>query len=147
MNGTILGMTAGDPARVLQFNLLVAWIWILLGFLSGAVLGTRFHHEDWLGGYGSLKRRLYRLGHISFFGLAAMNLLFYFTALSAPLELATASWASRGFLLGAFTMPLCCAVMANFPKSHYLFAVPVISLLTASTLTIRGIIQTLKVAA
>jgi hypothetical protein len=143
----ILGMTAGDPARVLQFNLLIAWIWILLGFLSGAALGTRFHHEEWLGGYGSFKRRLYRLGHISFFGLAAMNLLFYFTADSAALGPTTALWASRGFLLGAFTMPLCCAVMANFPKAHYLFAVPVISLVAGSALTIRGIIQTLKVAA
>src|SRR6185436_16610328 len=97
--------------------------------LSGAVLGTRFHHEEWLGGYGSFKRRLYRLGHISFLGLAAMNLLFYFTALSAPTDPTDTLWASRGFLIGAFTMPLCCAAMAHFPKAHYLFAVPVVTLL------------------
>ena len=37
--------------------------------------------EDWLGGYGSFKRRLYRLAHISFFGLAIVNLMFCFVAL------------------------------------------------------------------
>ena len=95
MNNAIIMTTAGDAVRALQFNLLIAWIWILLGFLSGAALGTRFHREDWLGGYGSFKRRLYRLGHISFLGLAAMNLLFYFTAQSAPLDPATALWASQ----------------------------------------------------
>jgi hypothetical protein len=143
MNDASILMTVGETARAIQFNLLVAWIWILLGFLSGAGLGTQFHREDWLGGYGSFKRRLYRLGHISFLGLAAMNLLFYFTAQSSPLEPATALWASRGFLLGAFTMPVCCAVMAHFPRAHYVFAVPVVSLLAASSLTICGIIQTM----
>lgn len=144
MNDASIMTTAGEAARALQFNLLIAWIWILLGFLSGAVLGTQFHREDWLGGYGSFKRRLYRLGHISFLGLAAMNLLFYFTAQSAPLEPATALWASRGFLVGAFTMPLCCVMMAHFPKARHLFAVPVVSLVAASALTVWGIFQTLK---
>jgi hypothetical protein len=142
VNDAIIVATGGETARVLQFNLLIAWTWILLGFLSGAVLGTRFHHEDWLGGYGSIKRRLYRLGHISFLGLAAMNLLFYFTARLAPMDPATMLWASRGFLIGSFTMPLSCAVMAHFPKTHYIFAVPVVSLLAASVLTITGIVQT-----
>ncbi len=43
-----------------QLNLLLAWIGILLGFISGSLLGLRFLREDWLGGYGSFKRRLYR---------------------------------------------------------------------------------------
>ncbi len=61
-------------------NLVMAWLWILLGFVSGMALGMFFHGEKWLGGYGSFKRRMYRLGHISFFGLGAVNLLFYLTA-------------------------------------------------------------------
>ena len=60
-------------------NLILAWLWILLGFASGMVLGMFFHAENWLGGYGSFKRRMYRLGHISFFGLGAVNLLFWLT--------------------------------------------------------------------
>ncbi|HXR49058.1 MAG TPA: hypothetical protein VN784_16610, partial [Candidatus Limnocylindrales bacterium] len=58
-------------------NLFLAWLWILLGFVTGMALGLFFHHENWLGGYGSFKRRMYRLGHISFFGLGAVNLLFW----------------------------------------------------------------------
>ena len=142
MNGASIVVTAGDATRAIQFNLLVAWIWILLGFLSGAMLGTRFHREDWLGGYGSFRRRLYRLGHISFLGLAAMNLLFYFTAQSAPLDPASTIWASRGFLIGAFTMPVCCGVMAHYPKTRCLFAVPVVSLVAASVLTVFGNVRT-----
>ena len=60
-------------------NLFLAWLWILLGFVTGMVLGLCFHHENWLGGYGSFKRRMYRLAHISLFGLGAVNLLFWLT--------------------------------------------------------------------
>ena len=66
--------------RAIHVNLVMAWIWILLGFLSGSVLGLFFARENWLGGYASFKRRLYRLAHISFFGLGLANLAFYFTA-------------------------------------------------------------------
>jgi len=57
-----------------QINLLAAWCGIVLGFLYGMVLGMFFRRDDWLGGYASLKRRMYRLGHISMFGLGAVNL-------------------------------------------------------------------------
>ena len=63
-----------------HLNLILAWLWILLGFATGMVLGMFFHGENWLGGYGSFKRRMYRLGHISFFGLGVVNLLFCLTA-------------------------------------------------------------------
>jgi hypothetical protein len=68
----------------MQINLLAAWIGILLGFLSGLALGLFFHRDDWLGGYGSFRRRLYRLAHISLFGLGAINFFFYFTARALP---------------------------------------------------------------
>src|SRR5437588_762585 len=58
---------------LLHWNIVFAWGWILAGFLSGMVLGLFFHHEHWLGGYGSWMRRMYRLGHISFLGLGAMS--------------------------------------------------------------------------
>jgi hypothetical protein len=44
------------------------------------ILGLYFHDENWLGGYASFRRRMYRLAHIPFFGPGAVNLLFYFTA-------------------------------------------------------------------
>jgi len=120
----------------IEINLLLAWVWILLGFVSGAILGSFFHQEGWLGGYGSFKRRMFRLGHISFFGLSIINLLFVFTVRSTALTGESMAWASRGFVLGALTMPVCCVLMALVPRARLLFAVPVVSLLAASVLVV-----------
>jgi hypothetical protein len=132
--------------NTLSINLTLAWLWILLGFLSGMVLGLFFHRENWLGGYASLKRRMYRLGHISFFGLGAVNLLFWFTVKSLPglsPYVAPASWA---LIIGALTMPPCCLIMAHFPKWHLIFSVPVVSLLAAGAMTLAVVINAQKPA-
>src|SRR5256886_15166965 len=106
----------------LRLNLIVAWVAILLGFASGLALGLFFHRENWLGGYSSLKRRLYRLAHISFFGLGAMNLLFYFTAQRLPPDTIGITIASWAFIIGAISMPLCFFFMAHFPPAHSFFS-------------------------
>ncbi len=123
-----------------QFNLIAAWIGVLLGFLSGMVLGLFFHRENWLGGYGSFKRRLYRLAHISFFGLAAANFFFCFTLKSLPANHSLVL-AANAFIVGAVAMPLCCLLMAHFPKTRLLFAVPVISLTVGAALTLLEVIK------
>ena len=121
--------------NAVQLNLLFAWLWIFLGFVSGTVLGLLFHRENWLGGYASFKRRMYRLGHISFFGLGVVNYLFASTARSFPACPLTsaASWA---LIVGGITMPLCCGLMAQAPKARMIFAVPVVSLLLGGALTL-----------
>jgi hypothetical protein len=124
-----------------QLNLLLGWSGILLGFLSGLVLGLGFHHENWLGGYGSHRRRLYRLAHISLFGLGAVNLMFGLTVgrLNASgLMVAAASWA---FVIGAVAMPICCVAMAHAPRIHALFAVPVVSLITGAVLMLVTVVR------
>lgn len=117
-------------------NLFLGWLWILLGFVFGMVLGMFFHGENWLGGYGSFQRRMYRLGHISFFGLGAVNLLFWLTLRQIPPVEPLAGLASSAFLVGAITMPVCCLVMAHCPKTHLIFAVPVLSLVAGGVLTL-----------
>jgi hypothetical protein len=69
-----------------NLNLLAGWIGVLGGVVSGAIIGLFFHREDWVGGYGSLPRRLLRLGHISFFGIGFLNfaLALTFAAVSFP---------------------------------------------------------------
>lgn len=127
--------------RAIHVNLVMAWIWILLGFLSGSVLGLFFARENWLGGYAGFKRRLYRLAHISFFGLGLANLAFYATAqLFGPAApgLATASWL---FVAGAVTMPICCVIMAHFPKALLSFGLPVLSLVAGGVLVLKEIIK------
>jgi hypothetical protein len=124
-----------------HLNLVIAWLWLLLGFVAGMVLGMFFHGENWLGGYGSFKRRMYRLGHISFFGLGAVNLLFCLTVQNFSLAGQLVSVASWAFIVGAITMPVCCVVMAHFPKAHLIFAVPVVSLITGAILTLMEVIK------
>jgi hypothetical protein len=117
-------------------NLLIAWLWIVLGFGAGFLLGLFFHKEDWLGGYSSFKRRLYRLAHVSFFGLALVNFLFYATARTFTQASTATQVASWGFIVGAVGMPICCLIIAHLPRLRVLFLIPVLSLLTAGSLTV-----------
>jgi hypothetical protein len=122
-------------------NLILAWLWIVLGFVGGLALGLNFHREDWLGGYASRQRRLYRLAHISFFGLALVNFMFDFTA-RALFSPTPAVWlASWGFIVGAVTMPLCCVLLAHSLRWRTLFAVPVLSLIFAGGLTLWEVLR------
>lgn len=128
--------------RTPQLNLVLAWVWVALGFGSGLLLGVFFHRENWLGGYGSFRRRLYRLGHISFFGLGVLNLCFYFTARQLPAANPAAQVAGWGFVVGAVAMPLCCLFMAHAPRLRMLFAVPVLSLLLGGVITVALVART-----
>jgi hypothetical protein len=125
-----------------QINLVAAWIGILLGFLSGMLMGLFFHREQWLGGYSSFKRRLYRLAHISLFGLGVVNLCFFFTVRMLSLSGAMVTIASCCLLAGAVSMPMCCVAMAHFPRTLPLFSVPVLGLLAGGMLTLIALLQT-----
>src|SRR5258706_550195 len=65
-----------------MLNLAFGWGWILLGVLSGALLGLHFHKEKFLGGYDAWPRRMTRLGHIAFFGTGILNVLYALTTRS-----------------------------------------------------------------
>lgn len=110
---------------IVHHMLTAVWLGMFLGVLSGAVIGLCFHREDWMGGYGSYRRRLTRLGHISFFGLAFVNLAFAFTQHVLPLPEPWATRAMWGFLAGAATMPTCCFLSAWRKPFRHLFFIPV----------------------
>lgn len=124
---------------VAQLNLTLAWIWIVLGTILGLILGSFFHREEFLDGYGSFKRRLYRLAHVAFFGLAILNILFFFTARVLASQTAWLSVASWSFVLGALSMPTCCILVAHQPRLRNLFAIPVGSVLLGSFLMVREV--------
>jgi len=119
-------------------HLLVAWSAMLLGVLSGAALGLFFHRDAWAGGYGSFRRRMLRLGHISLFGLGFMNLAFGLTWTAVALEQSLAEFSSLGFLLGVITMPLCCFLAAWKKPFRHAFPVPVLSVLAGIVLLLIG---------
>src|SRR2546423_11267121 len=89
-------MVAGT--LVFRGNWEFGWGFLLLGFLSGAVIGLRFHREEFLGGYTALRRRMVRLGHICFVALGILNVVF---ALSPVTDSRAGRVASVGFIVGA----------------------------------------------
>lgn len=109
-------------------NLAAAWIGILLGMGAGAVLGLFFHGEEWLGGYESWRRRLLRLGHISLFGLAFVNIAFVLTVERMgwkPGATPGIEAASALFAAGAALMPAVCGLAAWRKPLRNLFVLPV----------------------
>src|SRR5258708_6544794 len=123
---------------VIRLNLAFAWLWILLGFLSGAAMGMCFQRETWMGGYTSFPRRMYRLGHISFFGLGLINFLFAITLRVFAIKSPIVDCAGYAFITGGVLMPICCLLMAHSPtlKPAAVFAAPVSSLLVGGGLTL-----------
>ena len=79
-----------------DLNFLAAWLAILAGLVTGTVIGLFFHDPDWMGGYGSWRRRMMRLGHISFFGTGFLNLAFVVVG-GAPASLGAAAGRLGGF--------------------------------------------------
>jgi hypothetical protein len=122
-------------------NYYVGWIAILIGLAVGTVLGLFFHREDWLGGYASWRRRMIRLGHVSFFGTGFLNLAFVFSV--EHLQLQTLTWVSSiAFVVGAVAMPTICFLSAWRDVFRHLFFIPVVSLLFATAdLLFRGLIR------
>lgn len=113
----------------IQLHMVLGWSLMLLGGISGATIGLRFHEADWAGGYASLRRRLLRLGHIAFFGLGMLNVLFAFSALQVPVGPRLQAVASAGFVVAGVCMPLCCFLAAWREPFRHLFAIPVLGLL------------------
>jgi hypothetical protein len=107
----------------------VGWIGMFAGVISGAIIGLFFHQEGWLGGYSSFRRRITRLGHISFWGLGFINVMFALSVRAVELPIMSMRVASLGFMLGLVTMPLCCFLTAWRKSFRFLFPVPVICVL------------------
>jgi len=93
-----------------------------------------------MGGYASFRRRLARLGHISFFGLGFLNLLVAFTNQLIPLPDRAASVAASALIVGAVAMPTCCFLSSWRPSSRHLFAVPVVGVFTGIVATLIGVV-------
>jgi hypothetical protein len=129
-------MSPPDPTAVLLLR--AAWCGMLLGLLSGAVIGLFFHREDWMGGYQSYRRRLTRLGHISFFGLAFVNLGAALTLQLGLVAPGPAALALPAFLTGAATMPTVCFLSAWNKPFRHLFFVPVLGVLTGIAAILAG---------
>jgi hypothetical protein len=103
------------------------WSLLLAGFASGAALGFFFHRPDFLGGYGSFRRRMLRLGHIACAALGMLNLIVALSPQPSPLLVA-----------GGVMMPAVCFLTAWKEKCRHLFFMPVLTLVAAVILILIG---------
>ncbi len=112
---------------ILEFTLRAGWCGMFAGVLSGAVIGLFFHREDWMGGYSSYRRRLTRLGHISFFGIGFLNLLYGLSLTHLDLSESVAKTGALCLLAALVTMPACCFLSAWRKPLKIFFPVPVLA--------------------
>jgi hypothetical protein len=113
-----------------EINLLAGWMLVLAAFVSGAGVGLGFHRPKFLGGYGSLRRRMVRLGHIAFAALGMINVLYGLTPFPAA-GTTVAGVASIGLIVGGVAMPAVCFLTAWREPFRHLFFIPVASLVIA----------------
>ena len=124
--------------ELVRYALAAGWFSMLGGAISGMYMGLRFHRDGWLGGYGSWPRRMVRLGHIAFFGLGSLNLLFALSVRAQPIPAPLADIAAAGFIVGALTMPLACFLAAWRATLRHLFPIPVAGIVTGITALLAG---------
>jgi hypothetical protein len=120
--------------------MLAGWTGMLLGLVSGGLIGLYFHQESFAGGYASFRRRMMRLGHIAFFGLGIINVVFSLTLEMATISIDYPTIASLSLIGGAFLMPLICFLTAWKKPFRHFFALPVAGVGVALILLLKGMV-------
>jgi hypothetical protein len=118
-----------------HLNWYFGWSLILSAFLTGAGLGLFFHLDDFLGGYGSFRRRAARLGHIAQAALGILNVLY---GLSPRASSPDGDVASVALIVGAVAMPTVCYLTSWKASFRRLFFVPVTALVVAVVYVLKG---------
>lgn len=123
-----------------QWNLWAGWTGMMFGLVSGALIGLKFHLEDFAGGYASFRRRMLRIGHLAFFGLGIINVLFALTLTSSGVVLSYPAVASTSLAAAVFVMPAVCFLTAWKKPFRHIFPLPVILVAVSLLLLLEGLI-------
>jgi len=121
-------------------NEIFGWACILASVVMGLWMGVRFQEENWLGGYGTLARRMVRLAHIALAALGIVNIEFGRSIGELGLSSGLVHIISFAFIVGAVSMPACCLLIATKSRRFEMFALPIGSLTVALVLTIWGLL-------
>jgi hypothetical protein len=134
---TIMMLAIANNILPHAMNWVAGWLLIFGGFVSGMVLGLRFHREDFWGGYASFRRRIVRLGHVAMVALGMLNVLFSFSPV--PVKGSTAGMvAGVAWIGGAIAMPSVCFLTGWRERWRRLFPLPVLLLIVAVIATLVG---------
>ena len=118
-------------------NWYIGWWMLLAAFAEGAVVGLFFQREEFMGGYGSWRRRVMRLGLVALAGLGMLNLVFGIS----PLPVGgtwQAGGTAVGLIVGGIAMPAVCFLAAWRMGLRHLFVVPVAALVGAVLCVVAG---------
>ena len=124
-----------------MWNFWAGWVGMLLGLVSGAIIGLGFHNETFAGGYASFRRRMLRLGHVAFFALGMVNVLFALTLNSSSVVPGSPQIASASLAAAGFTMPAVCFLAAWKKPFRHAFPLPVMLVLVPIVLLLEGMVQ------
>ncbi len=124
-----------------QWNMFAGWAGMLFGLISGSVIGLFFHRANFAGGYGAFRRRLLRLGHIAFFGLGIINVLFSLALSSGGIQPEYPVVASLSLIAGAVLMPTICFLTAWKTFFRHAFALPVICVAITIVLVLQKMVM------
>jgi hypothetical protein len=129
--------TIADLSRV------IAWCSFASGALSGMVMGLWSFDgpvpvPSWIGDYDSVARRLLRLGHIAFFGLAMLNLFLVRHMPTLDLSNRMGGFALGLMNFGNIALPLTLIAAAAYHPFKYVLPIPATSISLALVLAAYG---------
>lgn len=137
---------AGDGwtiRRLTALNRSIALTSMALGAVSGMLMGLWSFGgpapaPDGIGDYGELSRRLLRLGHIAFFGLAFVNLILARQLPDLPLGLKARRGALGCINFGNIALPTALIAAAFWEPVKYLTAPPAFAVTLALCIAAWG---------
>jgi hypothetical protein len=129
--------------RLTALNRSIALTSLALGALSGMLIGLWSFGgpapvPDAIGDYGDISRRLLRLGHIAFFGLAFLNLILARQIPSLPLGLKAKHGALGCINFGNVALPAALIAAAFWEPLKYLTAPPAFAVTLALCIAAWG---------
>lgn len=114
---------------------------MIFGLMSGAAIGLFFHQESFAGGYAAFRRRMLRLGHVAFFGLGIINVIFSLTVTTTNVVLSYPAVASLSLIAAAILMPLTCFLTAWKKPFRHIFALPVACVAITLIMLLEGMVS------
>jgi hypothetical protein len=129
--------------RLAALNRSIALTSMVLGAISGMAMGLwafggPVAPPDAIGQYGELSRRLLRLGHIAFFGLAFVNLILARQVPALPLGLKAKRGALGCIAFGNLALPVALIAAALWEPLKYLTAPPAFAVTLALCIAASG---------
>ena len=136
-------MMQDERSTITSFSRTVAWCSFACGALSGLVLGLWSFDGPvpvpaWIGDYDSVARRLLRLGHIAFFGLAMLNLFLVRHMPTLDLNARMKELALGLMNFGNIVLPLTLITAAAYHPFKYVLPIPASSISLALALAAYG---------